>query len=236
MNDCRSLRVAVVDDHPVVRYGIQHMLGFDAGVTLVCALGSLAEMLDSGCAADVVVLDLFPATGRVPQGEIEALAHAAAVLVFSSSIDEGDVLAAFRAGARGYVTKNSTMPALVEAIRTVAAGGRYLSADVPRSGAHELAPGAMRLAPREREALSLIACGYTQAQTAARMGVSAATVDTYLKRIRHKLGAGNKADLTRRALALGEVVLPWRATAHPVGRSAGPENTGPDALTGLPHI
>jgi DNA-binding CsgD family transcriptional regulator len=114
----------------------------------------------------------------------------------------------------------------------------------------------MRLAPREREALSFIACGYTQAQTAARMGVSAATVDTYLKRIRHKLGAGNKADLTRRALELGEVALPWRATGHPVARrlpgsgradhgvldaaagtgSAGPENTGPDAFTGLPHI
>jgi DNA-binding CsgD family transcriptional regulator len=67
---------------------------------------------------------------------------------------------------------------------------------------------ARRLAPRELEALMLIVQGFTQAQTAVRMGVSAATVDTYMRRIRHKLGAGNKADLTRRALQLGLVTPP----------------------------
>ena len=64
---------------------------------------------------------------------------------------------------------------------------------------------APRLAPRELEALALIAQGFTQAQAAVRMGVSAATVDTYMRRIRKKLGAGNKARLTRRALELGLV-------------------------------
>jgi DNA-binding CsgD family transcriptional regulator len=63
----------------------------------------------------------------------------------------------------------------------------------------------MALAPRERQALSLIAQGFTQAQAALRMGVSPATIDTYIKRIRRKLGPGNKAELTRRAIELGEV-------------------------------
>lgn len=67
---------------------------------------------------------------------------------------------------------------------------------------------ALRLAPREAEALALIARGFTQAQTAVRMGVSSTTVDTYMRRIRHKLGAGNKADLTRRALELGLLAPP----------------------------
>jgi DNA-binding CsgD family transcriptional regulator len=66
----------------------------------------------------------------------------------------------------------------------------------------------LRLAPRETEALALIAQGFTQAQAAVRMGVSATTVDTYMRRIRHKLGAGNKADLTRRALELGLLASP----------------------------
>ncbi len=68
----------------------------------------------------------------------------------------------------------------------------------------------LRLAPREMETLVLIVRGFTQAQAAVRMGVSATTVDTYMRRIRNKLGAGNKADLTRRALELG-LIKPLRA-------------------------
>lgn len=64
---------------------------------------------------------------------------------------------------------------------------------------------AVPLAPRESEALTLIAQGFTQAQAALRMGVSVATVDTYMRRVREKLGAGNKAHLTRLALELGLV-------------------------------
>lgn len=61
------------------------------------------------------------------------------------------------------------------------------------------------LAPRERQALALIAQGFTQSQAATRMGISPATIDTYIKRIRRKPGPGNKAELTRRAIELGEV-------------------------------
>ena len=61
------------------------------------------------------------------------------------------------------------------------------------------------LAARERQALALIAQGFTQAQAATRMGISPATIDTSIRRIRRKLGRGNKAELTRRAIELGEV-------------------------------
>jgi len=119
------------------------------------------------------------------------------------------VLSAIRAGASGYLIKSAEISAFVEAIRTIAAGDFYISsqlADLLDSGPAN-GPGAppISLAPREREALSLIAQGFTQAQAATRMGVSPATIDTYVKRIRRKLGPGNKADLTRRAIELGEV-------------------------------
>lgn len=72
-----------------------------------------------------------------------------------------------------------------------------------------------RLTPREEETLGYIARGFTHGQTARRMGVSRATVDTYVKRIRQKLCLGNKADLTRKAIQLGCASLkgdePWRA-------------------------
>lgn len=216
------VRVAIVADQPVTRCGLEWVLGRAAGLAVVAAVGSPAELWEAGGVADVVVLDLNPATGLVPAGEIGLLARTAAVLVFSASADEAHVRAAVDAGAHGYVVKSSTVSVCVEAVQVVGTGGRHLPpglVDPPGAPA-----AALRLAPREREALTLIARGFTQAQAAARMGVSAATVDTYLTRIRTKLGPGNKADLTRRALELGELAPPRRrdcaACAGHVGRVA----------------
>jgi DNA-binding CsgD family transcriptional regulator len=93
------------------------------------------------------------------------------------------------------------------------AGGFYVSSQLADLIDTDAADGdPIRLAPREREALSLIAQGFTQSQAASRMGISPATIDTYIKRIRHKLGPGNKADLTRRAIEFGEQLYSPRPT------------------------
>jgi DNA-binding NarL/FixJ family response regulator len=134
------------------------------------------------------------------------------VLVVSASGQPADVLGAIRAGACGYVTKLADPPMLIAAVRTVASGGFALSSQLADILQGELArapeatggpgdgPPAPALSPREEEALDLIARGLTHAQAASRMGVSRATVDTYVERIRAKLHVGNKAELAQAAI------------------------------------
>jgi DNA-binding NarL/FixJ family response regulator len=207
------IRIAIVDDHPVARYGMQLIFAPEAGLEVVCAVDSLAGLRDGvgDDGADVVILDLYLDGGRVPGAEIGAVARRCPVLVVSASARRDDVLAAIGGGASGYLIKSSEGEAFVEAVRTVAARGFYVSSHLAdmihaKAGATSSRGEQVTLAPREREALSLIAQGFTQAQAASRMGISPATIDTYIKRIRVKLGPGNKADLTRRAIELGQVV------------------------------
>jgi DNA-binding NarL/FixJ family response regulator len=203
-----SIRVAIVDDHPIARCGMERIFDSSPGLEVVCAMASLAE-LEARAVPDVAILDMYLDRGRLSVTEIMSVAQTCPVLVVSASARHQDVLAAIRAGASGYLIKTSAVEAFAEAVRTVAAGGFYVSsqlADLIDTSAADGAEGApISLAPRERQALSLIAQGFTQSQAARRMDISPATIDTYLKRIRRKLGAGNKAELTRRAIELGEV-------------------------------
>jgi DNA-binding NarL/FixJ family response regulator len=204
------IRVAVVDDHPIARYGVEFILSRSAQITVICSAGSLDELSAAAAEPDVIILDLYlDDPVRLTAAAISALAASRPVLVMSASGSRGDVLAAIRAGAAGYLVKQATDAAFTEAVRTVAAGGFYLSPQLADIIDADLGSGrgdrAPRLAPREEEALRLIAQGFTQSQTATRMRVSPGTVDTYIKRIRRKLGAGNKADLTRRAIELGQI-------------------------------
>ena len=110
-----------------------------------------------------------------------------------------------QAGASGYLTKQAGEEAYATAIRSVAAGTFYLSAqlaDLIQAATLGQAPARPQetLSPREQEALGYIARGFTHQQTATRMGVSKATVDTYIARIRTKLQLGNKAELALAAL------------------------------------
>ena len=202
------IRVAIVDDHPVARYGMRGILTSCPGLEVVLAVASFAEFQAQVqySPADVAILDLYLDRGRLSAAEIAAAARTCPPLIVSASARQQDVLAAIRAGASGYLVKTSAVEAFAEAVRTVADGGFYVSsqlADLIDTSAADGQP--ISLAPREREALALIAQGFTQSQAATRMGISPATIDTYIKRIRRKLGPGNKAELTRRAIELGEV-------------------------------
>jgi two-component system, NarL family, nitrate/nitrite response regulator NarL len=203
------IRVAIVDDHPIARWGMERLFEPEADVDVVCAVASFEEFRACADPSHVVILDLHLNHGKLTAAQIAEATRRCPALVVSASGRRNDVLSAIRAGASGYLIKSAEVSAFVEAIRTVAAGGFYISSQLadlldsgPRDGSGAPPIG---LAPREREALSLIAQGFTQAQAATRMGVSPATIDTYIKRIRRKLGPGNKADLTRRAIELGEV-------------------------------
>jgi DNA-binding NarL/FixJ family response regulator len=201
------LRVAIVDDHPVARCGIASILDAVADIAVVCAV-SCADELGDAEAVDVVLLDLYEMDGRLALRSIARLAAHRPVLVVSASRARADVLAAVRAGAAGYLTKQASEAAYAIAIRAAARGQFHLSAqlaDIIDSAASERHPtlGPARLSPREHETLGFIAKGFTHQQTATRMGVSKATVDTYVARIRSKLQVGNKAGLALAALPYG---------------------------------
>jgi DNA-binding NarL/FixJ family response regulator len=166
-----------------------------------------------GFAFDVLVLDLYLREDEPAVKEIARLSGETAILVMSASRSPIDVVAAIRMGAVGYITKHSSQEAFVEAVRAVAAGEFHLSPQLAdqihaAAGASVQPPGHPELSPREQHTLSLIAHGFTHQQAATRMGISKATVDTYVARIRSKLQVGNKAELAVAALRYVE----WRRT------------------------
>jgi DNA-binding NarL/FixJ family response regulator len=221
-----SVRIAIVDDHPVARWGVEHVLESHPEVQIVCSAGSLEELREAGVDPHVVILDLYLQGDQPVLAGVRMLAAERHVLVMSASSRREDVLAAIRAGADGYLSKQASDDAFCTSVEQVAAGGFYLSsqladmlqADLERRAGAAGTPG---LAPREQETMAWIARGFTHAQAAKRMGVSQGTVDTYVKRIRLKLGLGNKADLTRKAIELA------RLDPDPPGRGSAPTSPEP---------
>ncbi len=201
------IQVAIVDDHPLARRGLAAILAEAGDIAVAVSTPSPVALLESAAAAaDVVLLDLYHSNDDPCLPTIAQLRTVTKVLVISASARPADVLGAIRAGASGYVTKLADPEMLVSAVRTVAAGGFALSsqlADILQSQLTNIPTPQPQspLSPREEQALTYIAKGFTHAQTATRMGVSKATVDTYVERIRAKLQLGNKADLTRAALS-----------------------------------
>jgi DNA-binding NarL/FixJ family response regulator len=196
------IRLAIVDDHPVARWGVESVLRGRPDFEVVASVGSAQEL--GGIEADVVILDLY-LQGQGPSlGTVTRLSAAYRVLVMSASARRADVLAAVRAGAHGYLSKRADADSIVDALVRVGSGEFHLSSELADMvQAEPTTP--MRLSPREEQVLHYIAAGLTHAQAANRLGIRAPTVDTYVKRIRAKVGLGNKADLTRIAMELGQL-------------------------------
>ncbi len=199
--------VSIVDDQPVTRTGMEIVVSLDPRLAVVASLADIDDLAASTVDSDVVLLAL-PAHRCTPALELIATAATVGRPVITSTWDQPPtLLSAMRAGARGCITRHSPHDAVADALRVVAQGGTYLCAQLVDQLHSELRRpqrgDVTGLAPREIETLQWIAQGFTQAQIASRMGLSQATVNTYAKRIRGKLNVGNKAELTRVALALG---------------------------------
>jgi two-component system, NarL family, nitrate/nitrite response regulator NarL len=204
--------VAIVDDHPIAQRGLRSILAETDDIQVSAAVVTPAELILTGPGAvrpDVIILDLYCDGDESCMDAIPRLRQDHKVLVVSASGRPADVMGAIRAGACGYVTKLADPLMLVAAVRTVASGGFALSsqlADIllgelaPPSAAGTAAAATQALSPREEQALELIARGLTHRQAASQMGVSRATIDTYVERIRAKLHVGNKAELARAAI------------------------------------
>jgi two-component system, NarL family, response regulator NreC len=202
-----TVKIALADDHAVVRSGLRVLLESEPDLAVVGEVGALEEVegLVESERPDVLLLDVH-LRGGASLGLIPALALRTRVLVLTMQDDPGYARTAMRAGALGYVLKEAEDVELLQAVRTVAAGGKYLQ---PAIGGRLLASagaGAAReLTEREREVLRLIALGHTNAEMAERLYLSLRTVETHRSNIHRKLGTESRVELVKHALEQGLV-------------------------------
>jgi len=201
MNESKRIAVLLVDDHAVVREGYRRLLERDDSLIVVGEAASSAEAIrrDIELVPDVVVLDIaLPGVSGIETlRRIVARRPDARVLMFSMFQEGIYATRAMSAGARGYLSKASAPDLLVEAVRCVAAGGRYLSPDVKQamnlqsSGAGQLAA----LSMRELEVLRLLSQGYGVEEIGERLGLSPKTAANHQSSIKQKLGASSALQL-----------------------------------------
>lgn len=194
-----SIRLAILDDHPLVREGLTALLR-DAGPDHL-DVAYVGEDVDAAlaCAPDVVLLDIVMDDG-VPLGDkVEACrAHHAHVLLLSATANSSVVLSGLRAGALGFLPKTASVAEICEAILDVAAGSVHLTADVAAVWTAD--PQRPSLSPQELKVLRLYAAGSKIATIARRMDVSPHTVKEYLDRVRAKYAAVGQQARTRTEL------------------------------------
>lgn len=212
------VRVMLVDDHTLVREGIRHVLTATPGVEVVAEAGDAPEALRLAeqSRPDIVVQDLsLPgASGLDLTTRLKALLPSVKVMILSVHDHPEYVLGAVRAGAQGYLRKDTSPAELRQALQAVARGESYFSPPIARhltaavrgeSLPEEPAGRLARLTPREREVLAGIAAGETSRAIAGRLGLSPRTVETYRESLARKLDIKTVAALTRFALEAGLV-------------------------------
>jgi DNA-binding NarL/FixJ family response regulator len=202
------IRVAIVDDHPVFRHGLEHAVETAQGQHLAAAAGSVEELERFDLSTvDVVVLDLGLPGLHGDQAVSHLCRQGLIVLVVSAESSRRDVVAAITAGAAGYLTKSSEPAEITRAVEIVAAGDTYVSPTLAsyllQTSRERNSNGGFALTEREREILALVASGERDNEIAAELFISVATVRSHLDRIRDKTGRRRRADLTRLALEDG---------------------------------
>jgi two-component system, NarL family, invasion response regulator UvrY len=203
------LRILVVDDHPIVRQGLKQTLAeaADVGEIGEAATGSQALDLVRQREWDAVVLDIgLPGRGGLDiLKDIKQERPRLPVLILSMHPEDQYAIRALRAGAAGYLTKEAATEKLLEAIRKITTGGRFISQDLAERLAAELTvntsgPPHASLSDREFEVLCLIGSGLSVGDIADRMSLSVKTVSTYRARILEKMRVKNNAELMQYVL------------------------------------
>jgi len=199
------IRILIVDDHPVVRAGLTSMLGTQTELEVVGYAASgeeaLAKLKQS--APDVILLDLrmHGMSGIETLNAARIASPTVRVIILTSFETDEDIYRSVRAGALGYLLKDTSLKEMVEAIRTVHSGKRY----IPREIALRLAERMMRtdLTPREVEILKMLSKGPTNKQIGHALGISENTVKNHVYSIIEKLEVSDRTEAATIAIQRG---------------------------------
>jgi DNA-binding NarL/FixJ family response regulator len=210
-----TISVFLADDHAVVRDGLRALLSAQPDMAVVgdAANGREAVRQVTRLRPAVVIVDIAmpEMNGLEAARQIRQACSDSQVIILSMHATSEHVYEALKAGALGYVLKESAGSEVVAAVRTVHAGRRFLSPQVAesvvqtllRNGAAAAEGPLARLSPREREILQLVVDGKSSADIAETLFLSPKTVDTYRSRLMEKLGVSNVAGLVRFAVQHG---------------------------------
>jgi DNA-binding NarL/FixJ family response regulator len=208
-----KLRILLADDHETVREGLRMLLNAQPDMQVVATAGDGSEAI-SQCEKinpDVVIMDIsMPGmNGMTATQQLNESCPDTKVLTLTRHADSSYLQQLMRAGAAGYVLKQSRPAELLHAIRAVATGGKYLDASMtaPVIGSYTKTPPNLEpttpLSPRETEVLRLIAWGNTNKEIAARLDLSVKTVEAHKANGMRKLGMRGRIDIVRYALLQG---------------------------------
>ncbi len=215
-----TITVFLADDHAVVRDGLRALLDAQEDIHVV---GDAGDGLEAArqveeLRPDVVIMDVsMPGLSGIDAARrIHTTCPAVRVIMLSMHDTTEHVFRALKAGAQGYVLKESAGAEVIEAVRTIHEGHRYLSQKITDQLVNDYVeqrravgfPDPLTtLAPRELEVLRLVVEGHSSTQIAARLALSAKTIDTYRARIMRKLGIKTVTDLTKFAVLHGLISL-----------------------------
>jgi DNA-binding NarL/FixJ family response regulator len=211
------IRVLLADDHAVVRDGLRVLLEGASDIEVVgdAGNGRDAVRLAAKARPDVVVMDIaMPEMNGIEATELlQDTTPATQVVILSMHSTAEHIYRALQAGARGYLLKDSAGSEVVEAVRTVNIGRRYLSQKIAAAVVDDYIAGRRQASPldslsrRERQILQLIVEGCSSADVAHKLFLSPKTVETYRSRMMHKLGVGDLPHLVKFALQHGVTQL-----------------------------
>jgi DNA-binding NarL/FixJ family response regulator len=214
------IKVFLADDHAVVREGLSLLLDTQAGITVVgeAADGRKAVRQVERLCPDVVVMDIAmpEMNGIEATAQIRNICPSTQVVILSMHSSAEHILRALRAGALGYLLKESAGKELIQAVQTVYGGRRYLSRQIAESAIDDYISGSPAtqdknllesLSSREREVLQLVAEGKSSTEIAEVLYLSPKTIETYRSRLMHKLGISDLPGLVKFAIQQGLITL-----------------------------
>lgn len=202
------MNILIVDDHPIVRHGLRLLLETRGAAKRVGEAADAAEAMErlreGGWEVMVLDIDLPDRSGLEVLRDAKARWPTLPVLILSIHPENMLAVRLLKSGAAGYLNKDSAPAELVEAVRRVAAGGRYISAAMAQLLAEQIGTDPARepherLSEREYQVFRLLAAGKTVGEIAEQLHLSVNTVSTYRARVLEKLGAANNAGLMRYA-------------------------------------
>jgi len=206
------IKVLIADDHPIFRDGLRRLIEDSPNIEVVGEASSSQEVIDAATRLrpQVVVCDVrMPGRGAIETiQELKRLLPDVAILMLTGQPEDHYALRCLKEGAAGYMTKGSATDQLIDAIRKVAGGGRYISQNLAEKLVLTLdkdrgARPHERLSDREFQVMSLIAMGKTPKEIADELILSVKTVSTYRSRVMEKMKLQSNSDLTYYALKNG---------------------------------